>query len=425
MATDTILALPEFEPYQSRYYARALKFGRYRRYYEGTIYDDTAFKLAHKLYAQTKSLVAFIARTVDLDVALIPGMMEPWELDPDATPQGIIDARDLLYAWSQWPVESDAWLEDGTMLGEAMLKIVPSESMVKVQRLRPETAMLLDHIDPDSGEPVQMLLIVDRSMTDSTGKSYEYAEAITPGQIRTYRNGDPWGYGGNPDRYDNPLGFVPAIRTPCDVDCRPTFSPVLPQLNSVNEMASYISDIIGRHAEPQWAAIGAEASDLTKSGGNIWFFPQPDASLQAIIAQIDIPGTLAFIESFRDEMKSNLPELAFDELRAQKLLATETLHIQLIELRAKIWKMRRRFDAGLIQAHQMAAIAAGIYGIGDLAPLLAPHSMDYARPVLPRSRMEEIQLEEAELALEAARQMATGEGMTRAAVGAVASVEAA
>lgn len=411
--TKTVFDLPEFKGYQNRFHARANKFQQFRLYYSGKIYDDQAFKLAHKLYAQTKALLSFLARAVDLDVALVPGVMQPWEL-AEGTPQKVIAAQKALYEASSWDTEGDTWLEDGTTCGEAMLKIVPNEEtrQIQLQRLRPELCLLTPHFDPQTQQTVDLALIVDHSATDHAGKQYEYAEAITPTEIRTYWNGQPHGFHGNPDRYPNPLGFVPVVRTKNDADCRPTFAKALPQVDSVNELASYLGDIIGRHIEPQWFAAGVEPGDFNKSGKNVWVAPSPDAKIDALIAKIDIPGTLAFIQELKEETKSNLPELAFDDLRAKDQIAAETLEIQLVELDAKVWKMRRRYDAGMVDAHQMAAMASVTYGFGDLAVLLAPHGFDWQRPIRPISELEQIRLEEARLNLELLRSATSPEGMT-------------
>lgn len=411
MADSTIFALPEFRPYQGRFTSRLATLLQYRRYYAGKQYDDSAFKLAHKLYAETKSLLSFLARAVDLDVGIVPGVMAPWAL-AEGTPDAIVKAQKTLYEWSSWDTEGDSWLEDGATCGEAMIKIVPDLEVrqVKMQRLKPELCLLTKHFDPAVQATVDLALIVDRSATDSEGKNYEYAEAITPSEVRTYWNGAPYGYAGNPDRYENPLGFVPVVRTQNDAECRPTFAKALPQVDSVNEMASYLGDVIGRHVEPQWAAIGVEQGELVK-GHNVWFAPA-GAEFEALLAKLDIEGTLKFVQELKGETKSNLPELAFDDLRAKDQIATETLEVQLIELDVKIWKMRRRYDAGLVDAHMMAALAAIASGIPDLAVLLAPHGFDWQRPVRPKSRLEQIREEEAELNLELLRSARSPEGMT-------------
>lgn len=408
----SVFNLPEFKPYRARFMHRLNRFSQLRRYVDGSIYQDSNFRLAHQLYAETKALFSFLARAVDLDIALVPGVMGPWELK-EGTAQATIAAQAQLYEWSNWPITSDEWLEDGTTLGEAMLKIVPVPSMVCLQRLRPELCLLVEHFDPTEQEAVDLALIVDRSCLDNAGEQYEYAEAITPREIRTYRNGDPFGYNGNPDRYPNPLGFVPIVETDNDSEDRPTFSKVLPQITSLNEFASYLGEVIGRAIDAQWAISGAEQSDLTKSGGNVWFLPS-DAKLQAVIAQIDIPGALAFIQEIKAETKANLPELAFDDLRAKAQIATETLEVQLVELDAKIWKMRRRYDHGLIRAHQMAALAANLTSVDGLQPLLLPHAMDFKRPVRPISEMEQIALENARMGRDMQKAMLSGDGMTTA-----------
>jgi hypothetical protein len=410
MANSTIFALPEFKAYEGRFIHRVTQFTQLRRYADGSIYADSSFRLAHQLYAETKALFSFLARAVDLDIALVPGVMGPWELDED-TPDAILVAQGQLYEWSSWPIVSDEWLEDGTSLGEAMLKIVPMPGMVQLQRIKPELCMLTAHLDPQTQQTVDLALIIDRNAMSSSGERYEYAEAITPDQVRTYYNGDPHGYNGNPDRYDNPLGFVPVVSTSNDSECRPTFAKVLPQITSLNEFASYLGETLARAIDAQWAISGAEQSDLVKSGSNVWFLPS-GATLEAVLAKVDVPGALSFIQEIKMETKSNLPELAFDDLRSKAQIATETLEVQLVELDAKVWKMRRRYDQGLIRAHQMAALAANLTGVQGLGPLLMPHKMDFKRPVRPISRLEQIQIEQAELGLEMSKQLASGDGMT-------------
>jgi len=416
MKGSSIWTLPEFKPYALRWHDRQRRLVQLRRYYEGTIYQDTAFKLAHKLYAQTKAMLSFLARAVDLDVALVPGVMGPWELSDKALQQQR-DAQATLYEWSAWDIEGDEWLEDGATCGEAAIKIVPDaeQGIVKMQRLRPEHLLYIDkHVV--EGVTMPLALIVDPAAIAPNGETYEYAEAITPTEIRTYWNGEPHGYDGAPDRFANPLDFVPVVRVRNDGESRPTFAKCLPQLDSVNELASYLGNIIGRHAEPQWAAFGVEETELTR-GNNVWFFPDANSKLEAILAQIDVEGVLAFLQEIKGEVKSNLPELAFDDLRAKDQIATETLEVQLVELDAKIWRMRRRYDAALVDAHVMAATAAMVTGIRDLTPLLAPHSLDYKRPVRPISELDQIRLEEARLSLELQRSISGGDGLTRAAQG--------
>lgn len=411
---NTIFTLPEYKPYAPLYERRQQIYRRYRAYYEGTIYADTAFKLAHKLYAQTKALLSFLARAVELDAAFVPGINFPWQLAP-GTPQPIIDAQQQLFEWSSWDTAGDEWLEDGATCGEAMIKVVPDDSgpqtVIKLMREKPEKLMLVKHVDPQDFSRYDMAITVDKTQVGADGKPYEYAEVITPTEIRTYYNGQPFGYNGNPDRYPNPLNFVPVVRVKNDGECRPSFAKCLPQLDSVNELASYLNDIIGRHAEPQWAALGADQSEMIKSSDNVWFFPN-GSDIKAILAQVDVEGTLAFLQEIKGETKSNLPELAFDDLRAKDNIATETLAIQLVELDAKIWKMRRRYDAALADADLLASMAALVYGVRDLAPLMAPHQYNWHRPVRPITEEEMIRLETSRLSLELMRRSMGGEGMT-------------
>src|SRR5262245_20231603 len=408
----SIFELPEYKIYQKNYLQRGVTFARYRRYADGTVYQESMFRLAHKLYAQTRAIYLFLPRVIELDVALVPGVMGPWDL-ADGTPPQIRTAQAQLYEWSTWPTAGNDWLEDGTTNGETYLKIVPMPGMIQLQRLQPQYTLLTKTLDLESGAPSDLCLIVNPDAQEVDGTTYEYAEVLTPAEIRTYRNGDPASYNGNPDRYPNPLGFVPVIEAKNDTSCRPTFAKVLGQLDSVNELASYINDVIGRNADPQWALFGEDAFQPVR-GNNIWLIPNSDSKLQAIVPQIDVEGSLKFIQEIKAEVKASLPELAFDDLRAKNQIATETLEVQLTELDSKIWKMRRRYDQALINAHHMAAMAGGIMGVSGLAPLLAPHRMDFKRPVRPISEAEQISLEQARLGLSMQLSVASGERLTGA-----------
>jgi hypothetical protein len=243
---------------------------------------------------------------------------------------------------------------------------------------------------------------------DGLGQMFEYAEVITPATIRTFVDGTPKGFDGREPMYANELGFVPFVEADHIKTGKAlgesTFQKALPLLDEVNELASYLADIIKKHAEPQWAVSGAEPSDLVKSGDNIWFLPG-GAKVDPLVAGIDIPGVLEFVREIRDQVTGSLPELAFDELKAKTQIATATLELQLMELVLKIKRTRPNYDHGLAQALRLAGRAGAGMGSPEGIAVLDDEGLrfDPERPVLPPDREAQIRIETAELMLERAK----------------------
>jgi hypothetical protein len=242
---------------------------------------------------------------------------------------------------------------------------------------------------------------------------YEYAEIIDASSVSTFRDGVPYGYDAREDSYPNALGFVPLIErhhllTGDELgEC--TYQKAIPILDEVNELASYLADIVKKHAEAQWVIIGAEPSDLVKSGDNIWFVPQ-GGDAKPLVAGIDIAGVLAFIQEIAKNAHDALPELAFEELKSKTQIATATLEIQLMELVLKVKRSRPNYDHGLADALRMAGKAAVSMGVSELA-ILDDEALgfDPERPVIPLDKFSQIALEMQQTALDQQQAIANGE----------------
>ncbi len=222
----------------------------------------------------------------------------------------------------------------------------------------------------------------------------------------------PFGFDGREAEYPNELGFVPFVEVrhvetgEALGEC--TFQKAIPLLDEVNRLASQLAEIVSRHAEPQWAVIGAEASDLVKSGDNVWFIPQ-GGDVRPLVAGIDITGVLAFIQEIRDQVHGALPELAFDELRKKDQIATATLELQLMELVLKIRRIRPNYDQGLVNALRLAGRAAATMGLSDVAVLDDEAlALDGERAVLPMDPETAMRLEGQRLELEMQRALVEG-----------------
>lgn len=408
--TTSLFDQAEFAADASAWQQRQLQLAWRRAYYDGTIYKSVRDRflalgrlspmLGPRLYRGTKALFLMLARSVNVDVGILPG---GWALAEDA-PAAWQAAISRIFQWSDWARDGVLYTHYGAQCGLVGLKVadLQAQKRVIIQPLDPATFMLVDS-SLYQRTPERAYVVLERE--DSLG-SYEYAEVITPQAIRTFRNGEPYSFDGRPAEAPNPQGRVPIIEVKHIHTGNPygecTYEHAMPLLDEVNELASYLADIIRKHAEAQWAVIGAEASDLIKSGDNVWFVPA-GGDVKAIVAGIDIPGVLEFIRSIRDEMVGGLPELAFDELKSKTQIATATLELQLMELTLKMKRCRPNYDHGLADALRLAGLIGSRFD-GSLA-VLADEALtfDAERPVLPLDKESQIRIEQQALALEQQR----------------------
>ena len=415
---SSIFDLDEFKPFAARYQHRVTELVRRRGYYDGTVYKKLKTFLgsilgpeAPKLYQGIKPLYLPLARAVDVDAGIIPG---GWSFGEDA-PDDWAAARDTVFAWSAWQTDGVLYVHYGAQYGISGLKVVDDRkaSQVLVKPVDPTRFLLVGNGRYD---PTPRLAIWVEETEDARGEVFEYAEVIDAGAIRTFRDGEPAGFEGREAEYPNELGFVPFVEVrhieTGEALGESTFQKAIPLLDEVNELASYLADIIKKHAEPQWAILGAEATDLVHSGDNVWFIPG-GGDAKALVARVDIAGVLEFVREVRDNVHGALPELAFDELRKKDQIATATLELQMMELVLKIKRTRPNYDDGLVRALRRVGQAAAGMGLSDIAVLDDEAlALDDERTILPLDPKTAMELEMMQLALEQQRAMGmAGEGV--------------
>lgn len=404
---DTIFKLDEFKPLERAWNERLKELALRASYYDGSIYTHIKNlpMFGPRLYKGIKPLYLPLSRAVDIDAGIIPG---GWELEEEA-PEAWSMAMGTLFDWSDWDIYGVLYVHYGAEYGVSGLKIsdLREAGRVILRPVDPQTFMLV-YPGQYASRP-SMALVIERRY--DAGGDFEYAEVVEPGLVRTFRNGTLWGFDGRPAEYPSELDFVPFVEVRhietggALGEC--TFQKAIPLLNEVNELASYLADIIRKHAEAQWAIIGAEPSDLVKSGDNVWFIPQ-GGDAKALVAAVDIAGVLAFVQEIRDQVFGSLPELAFDELKSKTQIATATLELQLAELVIKIRRCRPNYDHGLADGMRLAGRAAATMGLGEVSVLDDEAlRLDPERPILPLDPLTEIELEMQKMALE--REKAVGE----------------
>lgn len=411
----SIFDLDEFKGLKGRWDARQTAILHSRGYYDGSAYkrlQTSGGFFGPRLYKNIRALYLPLSRAVDVDCGVVPG---GWTLVDDA--QWAEEPRRQVFNWSRWSTEGVLMLHYGASTGVSVLKIVDDRlnNRIYLQPVDPSQTMLVGGM---YDQTPSIALTVLRQ-TDGDGE-YEYAEVITSDRIRTYRDGEPYGYEGRQPEYQNALGFVPMVECGhvrvSNTGAMPgvsTFQNAIPLLDECNQLASHLVDVVRRNAEPQWIVTGAAPAELTHDGQQAWFLPK-DAEAKTLTPTVDIQGVLAFVQEVRDQVTNGLPELAFDDLRKRDNIASSTLSLQLSELTIKIARIRVNYDAMLVEALRMAGRAAATMGLTDIARLqdLEDGAIDQNREILPLDVETRLRIESMELALEQQkRSMNGGEGV--------------
>ncbi len=429
--TTSIFDLDEFEPLRARWDARQRVLRQRESYYDGSVYDDALGALGWlgpRLGGAIRPLYLPCARAVNIDSGIVPGF---WTLRPssplrsaqDSTPAStqrsastqdaaLQRAMDQVFAWSVWPIDGVLYVHYGALFGVSGLRVADlrAEGRIVIKPIDPRCFMLLPRGTYDSTPAAALWverLARGRRTADGgpPGDTFEYAEVVEPERVRTFADGRPYGFDGRPPEYGNDLGFVPFVEVKHVNNGGPlgacAFQDAIAMLDAVNELATDLASIIKKHAEPQWAVIGADDSELERGGDNVWTIPA-GGDVKVLVPGVDIAGIVEFLKQLRDHVEASMPELAFDDLKQKQNIATATVELQLMELVLLIKRVRPNYDAGLAAALRMAGKAAAQMGMPELAVLDSDDlRFDEARPVLPLDAKSALELEQLRLQVEA------------------------
>lgn len=392
---------PTYNPFGTSdwndYSSRVLRYNFLESYYHNTQYQAintwlATLKSKYGLYQHIRAIYNPAGRVVDLDVAkTYGGSINLENLDGGAIP--IAGADDPLIAaliqimqWSNWQTAKSLYPRYGAMLGDSVLKVVDDRvrSKVRLEVLHP--GKLYD-VTLDAVGNVKSA-IIEYQVTDhdpATGRddTYIYTEVIDKDEFVTLRDREEYPFyvdaTGTPiSRWRNEYGFVPLVLTK-HIDTGQTwgenaFYKALPKINEANDIASNLHDQIRKSVNPIWFASGfAEGKNLTRDSSDtkrddmVILYGGTDTSLEAMVANLDIAGSLEALRAVLDEVERSVPELAIE--RAQDLNNVSGVAVRNMFTGAvgMIEEFRGNYDSGLMRALQMAVSIGGYRGYENMA----------------------------------------------------------
>jgi hypothetical protein len=292
-----------------------------------------------------------------------------------------------VWTWSNWGIVKDILTLQGAVMGDAIIRVVDSVENEKVylEAIHPGT---IADLQTDRFGNIKAYCIEEVRLHPSTGKTVNYRETAEHGDnediiYKTYLNGVPFGWnadaGGDPmPEWVEPYGFIPLVHIQHNNVGQgwgwSEFHPARSKMHECDDLASMLSDQIRKSINPKWLITGATKPDTTAKAAtaptaarpepgreeqDALYAKDPQAKAQALVAPLDIAGTVLHITEILKELERDYPELKFDALRAAGAISGAALRIARQPAETKVAQRRGNYDNALVRAQQMAVAIAG------------------------------------------------------------------
>ena len=364
-------------------YSRNLRYQRNWRYYQNIPYSQPR----PGLYAKMRAIFNQITKIVDTDARFAMGERLQIHAEPD-----VEAAVNRLWEWSGFQQEKFLLARYGSCCGDAFIKVVDNRPWELNPDPDPKVPVRLNVLPPDAVSP--RYDPHDRSRLLACKIEYIHGrdihkEVITPEEILLYDERDPDRVAA---RYPNPLGFIPIVHIRnLDIGeefglC--SFHNLLPTVDALNEIASFMLEIVKLYADPVIVGRGMERGSLRKQTvdadgrpvATVWWVPTPEGQFEFLEWRGNLPDVLAFLDRIQASIERNTPELTLSGLRDRQDVSGYSISLHLIELVRKIDEMRGNYFTGLERANRMALQILELQGKGEFPD---PSHRIVADPVLP------------------------------------------
>ncbi len=364
-------------------YSRNLRYQRNWRYYQNIPYSQPR----PGLYAKMRAIFNQITKIVDTDARFAMGERLQIHAEPD-----VEAAVNRLWEWSGFQQEKFLLARYGSCCGDAFIKVVDNRPWELNPDPDPKVPVRLNVLPPDAVAP--RYDPHDRSRLLACKIEYIHGrdihkEVITPEEILLYDERDPDRVAA---RYPNPLGFIPIVHIRnLDIGeefglC--SFHNLLPTVDALNEIASFMLEIVKLYADPVIVGRGMERGSLRKQTvdadgrpvATVWWVPTPEGQFEFLEWRGNLPDVLAFLDRIQASIERNTPELTLSGLRDRQDVSGYSISLHLIELVRKIDEMRGNYFTGLERANRMALQILELQGKGEFPD---PSHRIVADPVLP------------------------------------------
>lgn len=362
---------------------------RYQRnwaYYKNDQYNRPEYRAG--LFRQMRSVFNLVTKVVDTDARFTMGTHLSADVPSEKGSGPVTEALQKLWADSNFQQAKYLLVRYGACCGDAFMKVHDNRPWER-------------NLDPDPAVPVKLIVLPpdmvtpaydpnDRTRMVACKLEYLYLTKIykeiwQEDRVEFYDPEDP-------ERieavFPNPLGQIPVVHIQnLDVGeefglC--SFHNILPTLDALNELASFLIEMARMYGDPVYVARGVQKGTLEKGMvseagrpvSTVWYVPVPDGGIEVLEWRADaMTPTLAFLDRIHDGLREAFPELVLGLLKAGANESGYSVRLRLAELERKVSEMRSNYFAGLTQANNLA-----LKMLGFDSP---PSHRIVAEPVLP------------------------------------------
>ena len=410
LVEQAILSLRETD------YTRNLRYRRNWRYYQNVPYRDPR----PGLYAKMRAIFNQVTKIVDTDARFTMG--ERLQVQAESEVEGAINQ---LWESSDFQQEKYLLARYGACCGDAFVKIVDNRPWELNPDPDPDVPVRLNILPPDAVAP--RYDPHDRKRMLACKIEYVHGrdvhkEVITPEEVLLYDERDPERVAA---RYPNPLGFIPIVHIRnLDIGeefglC--SFHNLLPTVDALNEIASFMFEIVKLYADPVIVGRGMERGSLRKQTvdadgravATVWWVPTPEGSFELLEWRGNLPDVLAFLDRIQASIERNTPELTLSGLRDRQDMSGYSISLHLIELVRKIGEMRGNYFTALERANRMALRILAMQGKGEFADVSHRIVADPVLPVDDERQLRILQMENQVLRIKSRATVAAERGVER------------
>jgi hypothetical protein len=405
-----------------------------------------SYKQAYRLYRQIRSIYNPTSRLVDFyasqiypgvltidSTTLPPGVQSAIPFAEDTDP-ALIAAIAQVWRWSNWQSTKSKMIRYAGATGNALVEVVDDleRGEVFLDVVWPGLVKYLD-LSP-SGDVRGFTL--EYGAVDDDAFTYTYRREVTPDTFKTFKNGSPFGYNGDPAVYPNPYGFVPAVwvkhRDGGGDYGAPVIHGSIGKIDELNSLASHIHDHIHRViASPNvfWSKgdinkmfqtnkrpASEEMADPEMDRDNVLMLKGPEGGrVESLIKDLNITDAFEGLDRLVAEIEADHPELAmYKELRSMSQVTGPAANRLLGDVVQIVSEAASSYDLASTHLFQMSVAIGGFRAnSGDWTALgpLSTHQQAFLpfdlssygegaldlqimpRPLIPITESEELDLE--------------------------------
>jgi hypothetical protein len=364
--------------------------------YKGTTFDaqgralsirqnQALYRHTRQLYNPVRVLVDFYAGVVypgrvrTPDEAVPPGVPEAIPLGGD-TPDELAAAVFQWMEWAGWQSEKAVMVRYGAAQGSVLLEIVDDWERGKVSADLWRADYVADIVLDRAGNP--KLFTLEYPIFDGAQR-HTYKRTVDGEVIRTYRDGQPYGYDGRPAEQPHPYGFCPArwarhTHTGDDWGAA-AIAGSLGLIDELNSAASVMADtelkrlnapvlIKAKHAPSRLGAaataragseFSADARAAERESIPYWHTTDTDAAVEPLWPAVG-GGEARTVEWLLARIEEQHPEIALWRHMREMSQVTGPGAARLVgDVTARVQEAASEYDRQLKAAAQMAVAIGG------------------------------------------------------------------